>query len=159
MEYTVLFEIDSFSLSIIHIILIFISIFFALYVGYSFKKRKPIIEKVLSIIVFAVFSVVSIYTITTSNIVAMEMSSILKNQECFVVEGDVTSFHTPTALGHDVESFYIDDVYFEYSNSDEVGYSKTKAFGGCINGEGQNLRISYVSVEGRNIILRIEEII
>lgn len=83
-------------------------------------------KKVLSIIVFAVFSVVSIYTITTSNIVAMEMSSILKNQECFVVEGDVTSFYTPTALGHDVESFYIDDVYFEYSNSDEVGYSKTK---------------------------------
>lgn len=157
MKYITLFEVNRATFSIIHILMILICVFLFAYVFYSFKNKVSMVDKCLSMIVLTIFVLITSATIVSSNVTSIKMFSALQDNKCSVVEGDVACFHTPTILGHDTESFYINDVYFEYSNSVEIGYSKTKALGGCVRGDGQNLRVSYVTIDDRNIILRIEE--
>lgn len=159
MDYVTVFEIDKYFVSSIHIIMILACILIAGYIFYAFKNKydSSIIDRVMLGIVFLGFVIITSYSVITSNVESVKLSEYLQNQTCSIVEGEVSSFHTPTWLGHDSESFYVDDIFFEYSNSVEVGYSQTKAAGGCVVGNGQNLRISYVSMGGVNVILRIEE--
>ena len=85
-----------------------------------------------------------------------DFKAALRNDECSVVSGTVRDFSTPSALGHDTEHFTVDDVYFEYGQGGSVGYCETRALGGVIKGNGQQLTIHYVTVDGENIILKIE---
>lgn len=157
MKYTTLFEIERFTVEPIHIMLIGLCVLLIGFVYYTHKHEKSKTNRVMSIVVAIVFVFISGYVIVGYNMESIELYNMLKTQDCLVVQGEVESFHTPTVAGHDSESFYIDDVYFEYSDSVTVGYSKTKSFGGCIKGNGQKLRISYASIDGMNIILKIEQ--
>ena len=85
-----------------------------------------------------------------------DFKAALRNDECSVVSGTVCDFSTPSALGHDTEHFTVDDVYFEYGQGGAVGYCETRALGGAVKGNGQQLIIHYVTVDGENIILKIE---
>lgn len=158
MNYNVIFEIEPYFVDTIHIIMGFLCLLFVCYVVYSFKNKLPVINKILSIVVLLVFIFITVFTLSTSNSVSLELYNMMKNGECEVISGEVENFHTPSFYGHDQESFYINNVYFEYSNSVEVGYSKTKVFGGVITGNGQQLRITYVNFEDQNVILKIEEL-
>ncbi|MCM1364497.1 MAG: hypothetical protein NC122_01090 [Faecalibacterium sp.] len=157
MDYVTIFETEKIYVSTIHIILFAVSAFMIGYVCYAFKHKQPVLERIMATVVCIGFVSVTLWSVITSNAESTRLYEQLQNQTCSVVEGEVSGFNTPSALGHDVESFYINDEFFSYSNSVGPGYSQTKVFGGCVTGNGQKLRISYVTVENMNIILRIEE--
>jgi hypothetical protein len=159
MKYNTIFEIEPFFIDTIHLIMCIFCLFLIGYVIYSFKKKLPIINKILSTVMLSVSIFITAYTISTSNTVALELYNMMKNNECEIVAGEVEEFHTPSIYGHDQESFFINNVYFKYSNSVEVGYSKTRNFGGVVTGNGQYLRITYVQIEEENVILKIEEVL
>ena len=79
-----------------------------------------------------------------------------------VVEGEVTGYDDERAWKKNGarDDFYVEDVHFVYGHTDStvpVGYNKNAQEGGYIRGNGQYVRLSYVTLEnGRNIILRIE---
>ena len=67
-------------------------------------------------------------------------------------------FHPQPMDGHGVESFIIDGVCFEYSESNE-DYNKTYYRNGVVSGNGQKLRIDYCDNDYfEQVILRITEI-
>ena len=77
-----------------------------------------------------------------------------------VAEGIVKEFHAQPPGGHGLyEHFAVDGVYFEYSNySPYYGYNRPRCFDGVITGDGQYLRISYVTTStGKNRMIKIEE--
>lgn len=86
--------------------------------------------------------------------------SALENGRVLVTEGYVKNFHPMPPEGHDMESFEIDGVYFEYSSYETVnGYNVPSCSGGVITGDGQHLLIKYVTGQsGRNVILYIAKI-
>ena len=82
---------------------------------------------------------------------------IFENQEYQVVEGKIEDFHPMPHSGHDVESFTVNGVYFEYSDYMLVyGFNNTASHGGPIKRNGQQVRLSYITVNGDNRILKIE---
>lgn len=72
------------------------------------------------------------------------------------VEGVVSQFHPEPLSGHDTEHFYVENVYFEYSTGTTLPQPKTKAHGGQITGDGQNVRISYISYNSSALIVKLE---
>ena len=157
METNVLFQVEISCINFVSIILFISCIFITCHIILSRKKKKPIFETIMEFIVLIAFFVVMIYTSAGQYLASRELVNALTSNNCYIVEGAVDNFYTPTVFGHESESFTINDVYFEYSNSVDSGYSTTKQFGGCINGNGQLLKISYITIEERNIILKIEE--
>ena len=79
-----------------------------------------------------------------------------------VVEGEVTDYDHDKAWKKNGarDDFRVEGVHFVYGHTDSrvpIGYSKNAKEGGYIRGNGQYVRLSYVTLEnGRNIILRIE---
>lgn len=72
------------------------------------------------------------------------------------VEGLVSQFHPEPLSGHDTEHFYVENVYFEYSTGTTLPQPKTKAHGGQITGDGQNVRITYISYNSSALIVKLE---
>jgi hypothetical protein len=74
-----------------------------------------------------------------------------------VVEGVIENFHPMPREGHQMESFTVNGVYFEYSDYKlMVGFNNTASHGGPIKRNGQEVRLSYIWVKGENRILKIE---
>lgn len=79
-----------------------------------------------------------------------------------VVEGEVTGYDDERAwLKNGArDDFYVEGVHFVYGSTDlriPIGYRKNAQAGGYIRGDGQYVRISYVTLEnGKTVILRIE---
>jgi len=96
-----------------------------------------------------------------------QYKEIYKSGEMYVVEGLVEDFHPMPFSGHDIESFTVNDVYFQYNGVGEIvnGYNRPKCYGGVVEGNGQHLKIKYImnedaGLEGvtEHIILYIAEI-
>lgn len=82
---------------------------------------------------------------------------IFENKEYKVVQGRIQNFHPMPYSGHDVESFSVNGVYFEYSDYMLVyGFNNTVSHGGPLKGNGQQVRLSYITVGEENRILKIE---
>lgn len=73
-----------------------------------------------------------------------------------VVEGEIEDFHAMPKEEHDSESFYVSHVYFYYPDFTGYGYSTCKKDGGYITGNGQKVRISYITYLDQNLILKLE---
>ncbi|MBQ7717996.1 MAG: hypothetical protein IJT38_01680 [Clostridia bacterium] len=57
---------------------------------------------------------------------------------------------------HDLESFTVGGVEFEYSGTENFGYCKLKNNGGIITGDGMKIVIVYYGgADGENVICRI----
>ncbi|MBQ3004499.1 MAG: hypothetical protein IJD88_01070 [Clostridia bacterium] len=119
--------------------------------------------KIAGIVVFVVC--IGLFSLYTANIVILHQNyqTRLENDDVCVVEGYVEEFYPMPYEGHDTEHFYIDGVYFEYSDYNITnGYHKTASHGGVITHNGQHLKIKFVEEEfdgvKQNIILQIEEI-
>ena len=78
-----------------------------------------------------------------------------RNGNFSIVEGTVTKFKPMPYSGHQMESFEVDGIRFEYSdfNLNSGGFNNTTSHGGPIR-EGLSVRIAYNS--GR--ILKIEHV-
>src|SRR5712664_2342263 len=73
-----------------------------------------------------------------------------------VIEGPVEHFHPMPYTGHDLESFDLARVHFEYSDYDlDQGFNNTTSHGGPIR-EGLYIRVHYVVWNGRPAIVRLE---
>ena len=79
-----------------------------------------------------------------------------------VAEGEVTDYDHKLAwkVNGARDDFCVNGVHFSYGSNDltvPIGYRKNARDGGYITGDGQYVRISYVTLDtGRNIILRLE---
>lgn len=82
---------------------------------------------------------------------------IFKNKDHEVIEGKIENFHPMPYSGHDVESFTVNGVYFEYSDYIlSYGFNQTSSHNGPLRENGQEVRLSYISEDGENRILKIE---
>ena len=72
-----------------------------------------------------------------------------------VIEGRVEEF--TSEIGGRKESFFVQDVYFEYRpfNLEDYGYNKQAKQNGVIHEKSGVLRIDYIEKEGSNRILRV----
>ncbi len=74
-----------------------------------------------------------------------------------VVEGEVGDFKRMHHNNKENEKFYVDDVFFSYSDYIVgFGYNKSRGHGGVIKGNGQVLRIEYVTFMNENCMVKIE---
>lgn len=116
----------------------------------SVRKEQAILAFIISVILFCVF------LLGTGRKISYVYNKYNSN-DYNIISGEVTEF---IAGGFDyskVESFCIDNVKFEYSDSDYCGYNKNKNGGGVITGNGQKLKIGYINYKGENIIVSIEQ--
>lgn len=82
---------------------------------------------------------------------------IYENKEYKIIEGVIENFHPMLNSGHNSESFNVDGVYFEYSDFLlQYEFNKTASHGGPLKRNGQEVRLSYITVNGENRILKIE---
>jgi len=82
-----------------------------------------------------------------------------KNGNYQIVEGYVENFEHHAVTGESGEAFEINGITFSYDKpSGEQGYSDTKYHGGVIEGDGQHLKIGYVTYRGKNVIVYIEQL-
>lgn len=117
----------------------------------NLRKEQAILAFIFTIILFCVF-----LFMTVKN--TFYIYHNYNNNNYDIVVGEVTKFNAGGSATNKVESFYIEDIKFEYSKSDSYGYHKTKNDGGVIIGDGQKLRIGYIKSKTQNIIVSIEQI-
>ena len=75
-----------------------------------------------------------------------------------IVEGEIQDFIPGNDFKHISESFNINSIYFEYSPAiANFGYKKYGSDNGVLKGNGQYVRLGYVTNSvGVNIIVLIE---
>ena len=93
-----------------------------------------------------------------------ELKERVARENLYVVEGYVENYHPMPREGHDLESFEINGVYFEYSDFKVInGYNNSASHGGVVTRNGQYLKIKYVTKSvadqcDENVILYIAEV-
>lgn len=81
---------------------------------------------------------------------------IIRKGTFTIVEGKPQNYHPMPKDGHDVESFDIEGVHFEYSDfHPKFGYSNAASLGGVIRPENY-YRITYLEEPYNNAIIKIE---
>lgn len=70
-----------------------------------------------------------------------------------IIEGQIQKLYPMKEGRQGTEYFYINEVCFEYSSFTLFGYSADHKL---ITGDGQKVRISYVPVNGQNVIVKLE---
>ena len=119
-----------------------------------------ILSTALSFVFSTAFLLVSIYSAVvyfSGNIALMKMYKEYKSGECEIVEGTVENFHPMPQELHDTEHFEVEGVYFQYgADNSKHCYSRCKKDGGFITGDGQKVKIWYVSYGGNNYIMQLK---
>ncbi|MFN5071490.1 MAG: hypothetical protein ACK5R0_03590 [Bacteroidota bacterium] len=129
---------------------------------FNIKYNKSTLPKKKFTIVFGfVFSgfglIISLLTIPSSISSQQKTKEIFETKEYKIVEGEIENFNPMPYEGHAVESFTVKGVYFEYS--DYIlwdAFNNTASHGGPIKNNGQLVRLSYITVDEENRILKIE---
>ena len=79
------------------------------------------------------------------------------NNDYSVVEGVIENFIPMKIEGHSQESFIVNEIEFSYNRSNPTyGYHLPKIDGGHITGNGQYVKISYITYNSQNIIIKLE---
>ena len=99
----------------------------------------------------------SVFLLSNHIIDYQNKKALLESGNVYTVEGFTENFHAMPVEGHDTERFEINGVLFEYSNFELVnGYNLPAVYGGVITGNGQYLKIKYITDDsGENMILYI----
>lgn len=108
--------------------------------------------------VFAGFGLLlSLYTIPRQISQYSEWNQRYETGNFKTVEGTINDFNPMPKGGRSRESFVVDGQYFEYSDYEvHHGFNNTASHGGPIRYNGQRVRLGYVTIDERNIILKIE---
>ena len=136
--------------------------FFIFAIKYWIERDKNGL-KILSfilVIISLVFFLVLVLNLSDNISTYRKYSSIIKSGEFNTVSGKVERFKPADESGKGEETFFINDVFFSYSNYEDcIGYHKVSTRGGVIKGNGQSLTVNFVYDKylDRNIILRILE--
>jgi hypothetical protein len=137
-----------------------IFIFISLLLARAFYKIHGTILNIKSIFALIMFSFSLFWTLVVyfgdakSKNFATES---IANGKLKVTEGIITNFDPMPGGGHKMESFSVNNVYFEYSDFLVIeGFNNTKSHGGPINGDGDSVRISYYTKDNDNYIVKLE---
>lgn len=130
-----------------------------------YRKKLPKLGRyLLSYMIALAIFFVSMIALSTYR----EYSQIIvpyQNGDHSIAEGYVEDFHPMNRDGRgNREHFMVDGVYFEYSEYYMMqGYHQTYHHGGVITGDGQHLRIGYITMDSPtgnqmpdNVIVYIE---
>lgn len=169
MEYMLIYEFAPGFSKISNLFPLLIFVGFSIIFVWLIRKYRTVNQYLKKIILgfvylFGIFALIMLITmlINIPKIISQErlVKGCIYNNECNQIEGNVEKFNINTINGNNIESFYIGDIRFEYSdNVNFYGYNKTSLNDGLIRGDGQSIRISYIEIDGVNVILKIEEII
>lgn len=120
----------------------------------SFKRNYAIVFG----FIFSGFALImSFFTIPSYITDRNKTNEMYQNGNFLTVEGKIENFDPMPHSGHAVESFNVNGVHFEYSDFMSVhGFNNTASHGGPLKRNGQQVRLSYISVNGDNRILKIE---
>ena len=148
------FSIASFKIGWI-IILVVILFSIPIYFGLRDKKSK---KNIIAIGYFIFISIIFLGLVKVQLIDFYKTKSLYKEGKYKIIEGTTEQFVPVGPAGKRKESFYINDVFFNYSHFDSSynGFNKTSLIGGPINKNGQQVRLCYITKDTRNIILKIE---
>jgi len=162
MDYVTVFEVTDKGFEMITLIpLLFVVIGIGIsWFNIKFNKSKSRKREntILFGFVFCGFSfIILMLTLPSSLAHRIRVQKKFENKEYQVVEGEIENFHPMPISGHDVESFMVNGIYFEYSDYRLVyGFNNTSSHDGPLKSNGQKVRLSYISLENENIILKIE---
>ena len=127
--------------------------------NYKTEKKLRIKDYIFSLVVSVIFLSAGTYAgiaYFSTNVAYIEIYEKYKSGEYEIVEGTVENFHPMPEVGHDTEHFEVDGVYFEYmARNAKHYYSQCKKDGGFITGNGQKVKIWYVSYGGYNHIMQL----
>ena len=162
MDYITVFEITDKGFEIVKLTPL---IFVIIGVGISWfnikynKSTSP--KRILTIVFGFIFSGFAsiMLLLTVPNEIANwnRTQKIFANKEYKVIEGEIHDFHPMPYSGHEDERFTVKGVLFEYSDySRFYGFNNTSSHGGPLKENGQQVRLSYITVYGENRILKIE---
>ncbi len=80
-----------------------------------------------------------------------------RDMDVNIVEGTVENFHAMPLTGHDFDTFTVKNKTFKYSDYFITEYfNQTASHGGPIKENGQQVRLSYVTFNNENQIVKIE---
>ena len=103
----------------------------------------------LGTLIFSLAEFISLYDMNQN------ISAPYKNGSYNTVDGYVEDFEQ----AHKQEIFTINGIEFSYSDSAVMpGYHNERSRGGVIRGNGQHLKIKYITYKNKNYIMYIEEI-
>jgi hypothetical protein len=166
MEYKIVFVVTDNNLNFETMIFIVAPILFVLigfgvvYYNIWYKKVKSPEQsfKILKSFIFCGIALFIMLTIIPDIMIGRANArKILENKEYKIVEGKIENFHPMPYNGHELESFTVNDVNFEYSDYRyDGGFNNTATHGGPIKHNGQLVRLSYYTVGESNRILKIE---
>lgn len=124
----------------------------------SRKSGYEIRRWFIPVVLWAAAIYMTISIVPASILHYTETRKMYYNQAYKVAEGEIENFVPMAAGGHGSESFTVAGVKFEYSDFDSTyyGFNNTSSHGGPIKANGQQVRLAYITFDGRNIILKIE---
>ena len=166
MEYKVVYEYAFPGTNLIHIIPL--TLFALLGFGVAYYLRRKFKSFSLGrqynlFVAYVVGGVASLIMFLT----LLKAPSIIREEKQFkelvatesydVVVGKTADYALNEYSGQFFESFNVGGINFEYSDYvSKLGFHKTAKSGGPINGNGLQVRISYVSRDSINFILKLE---
>ncbi len=124
------------------------------------KSGKTVAKFEFALGIFGALVLITILALVVPDQLSMYDATVgaYRRGDYRVVEGIVEDFRPMPKEGHARESFRIGDVTFEYSDYEvRFGYTRSRARGGVITGDGQRLRIGYTNWRWLgNVIVLIE---
>ena len=122
------------------------------------EDTSIIFRRIISIITIIISLYANIYFIYGIIYNYNQTVKAYLNNDYLIIEGNIQDFIPGNDFKHESESFSINGVYFEYSPAiANFGYKKYGSEGGVLKGNGQYVRLGYVTNSvGVNIIVLIE---
>lgn len=162
MEYITVFEITEKGFEIVLLLpLLFVIIGFGFsWFNIKYNKSTSPVRK-YKIVAGFIFGGLPLYMVllTVPGEIANrhKTQKIFENKEYKVVEGIIENYRPMPSNGRGGESFCVKNKCFKYSDNAVIyGFNNTASHGGPLRGNGQQVRLSYITVDGENRILKIE---
>ncbi len=166
MDYITVYEYNIGESNLLHLIPLFFLSLFGFGLALYLKKHIRTFSYFRQYIIFFCYMLGGIPSImlivmlfNSSKIIKNEkrLKEIIENKSYEVVEGEIEDFSHYTKGGHIFERFNVQGVKFEYSDYIlNEGYHKTSINGGLIEKNGQQVKISYITKDNENLILKLE---
>ncbi len=152
MDYKTVFEVTEKGFHFIFMIPILL-FFFGIVGCWAVFKNKGTIAQKIFMIFYTGFALLMVSILPLAIMERMEINDMYRKKEYKVVEGVIENF-IPINGG---ESFTVNSIFFKYSdNIIQYAYHTTASYGGVLTSNGQQVRLSYITVYKENRILKIE---
>lgn len=166
MDYITIYELSYNGTKLIHIVPLLIFTFLG--IGLIYYLKRSIKEFTFSRQFFIFFGyllggipclMLILTIIKTPSIIKeeKELKEILETKKYNVIEGVVKDYFVREVANQIFESFTINGVKFEYSDNIIIdGFHQTAKNGGPIDRNGLRVRVSYITKNNKNTILKLE---